>query len=291
MVLGETSRSPERISMTLNLRAVAFAAAALFALTPPAHSQNAPEYKPQVGQPGKDVIWVPTPQALVDRMLDMAKVTPSDFVVDLGSGDGRTVITAAKRGATAMGVEFNPDMAQLAVRNAEKEGVTARAKMVNGDIFATDFSTATVVTMYLLPSLNLKLRPTILNMKPGTRVVSHAFNMAEWEPDETGNADGYTAYLWIVPAKVAGRWRVTASGGAVDLSFAQTFQKLTGAASGGVYTDLSEATLRGDAIAFTLKDRSGAPVQFRGKVVGEKIEGTLRTRSGEQPWSATRQGS
>ncbi len=277
--------------MTLHLRAVAFATAALLTLTPLAHGQSSTDYKPQVGQPGKDVIWVPTPQALVDRMLDMAKVTASDYVVDLGSGDGRTVITAAKRGATAMGVEFNPDMAQLAVRNAEKEGVSARAKMVNGDIFATDFSTATVVTMYLLPSLNVKLRPTILNMKPGTRVVSHAFNMAEWEPDETGNADGYTAYLWIVPAKVAGRWRATAPGGAFDLSFAQTFQKFTGAASGGVYGELSDATLRGDAIAFTLKDRAGAPVQFRGKVVGEKIEGTLRTRSGEQAWSATRQGS
>jgi len=278
--------------MKLPARAAAAAAALLFSLTPLAHAQSAPDYKPQVGQPGKDVIWVPTPQALVDRMLDMAKLTPADYIVDLGSGDGRTVITAAKRGATALGIEYNPDMAQLAIRNAEKEGVSAKAKFINGDIFATDFSKATVVTMYLLPSLNIKLRPTILDMRPGTRIVSHAFNMGDWEADETGNADGYTAYLWIVPAKVGGRWQASGPGGQFELVLDQVYQKFGGKVNGGGYaSDITDAKLHATDIAFTLKDRSGAAVQFRGKVNGTRMEGTARTRSGEQPWSAVRQPS
>src|SRR6185295_8389846 len=142
-----------------------------------AHAQASKDYTPQVGQEGKDVIWVPTPQSLVDRMLDMAKITPKDIHYDLGSGDGRTVITAAKRGAQSYGVEFNPDMVALSNRLAAKEGVSGKATFINGDIFQTDFSKATVLTLYLLPSLNLKLRPIILKMKPGTRVVSHAFTM------------------------------------------------------------------------------------------------------------------
>src|SRR5688572_4257962 len=171
----------------------------------PAASQD---YQPQVGQEGKDVIWVPTPQSLVERMLQMAGTKSTDYVVDLGSGDGRTVITAAKKfGARALGVEYNADMVALAKRAAEKEGVADKAQFVNGDIFQTDFSKATVLTMYLLPSLNLKLRPTILNMKPGTRVVSHAFTMDDWEADQVDSSEGRTAYLWIVPAKVAGTWK------------------------------------------------------------------------------------
>src|SRR5687768_17813971 len=165
-------------------------------------------FEPQVGQAGKDVVWVPTPQALVDRMLDMAKLSPQDIHYDLGSGDGRTVITAAKRGAAqAVGVEFNPDMVALSERMATKEGVAGKAKFIQGDIFQIDFSHATVITLYLLPSLNLKLRPTLLRMKPGTRVVSHAFSMDDWQPDQTDNVEGRTAYLWIVPAPVDGTWR------------------------------------------------------------------------------------
>src|SRR5688572_32879555 len=171
----------------------ALIAAALFAL--PAAAQNATkdnskEYTPQVGQEGKDVIWVPTPQALVEKMLDMAKLTPKDIHYDLGSGDGRTVITAAKRGVSAVGVEFNPDMVKLSERAAAKEGVSDKAKFINGDIFQTDFSSATVLTLYLLPSLNVKLRSTILRMKPGTRVVSHAFSMDDWQADQTENVEG-----------------------------------------------------------------------------------------------------
>ena len=157
------------------------------------------------------MIWVPTPQALVDKMLDMAKVTPNDYVIDLGSGDGRTVITAAKRGARALGIEYNPDMVELSKRNAAKEGVSGKANFVKADIFESDFSQATVITMYLLPQLNLKLRPKILDLKPGTRIVSHAFTMEEWTADQTDSVrTAAPRYLWIVPAKVEGTWQLAA---------------------------------------------------------------------------------
>src|SRR5688500_312460 len=190
----------------------------------------APAYEPTVGQEGKDVVWVPTPQVVVDKMLDLAKVTKDDFVMDLGSGDGRTVITAAKRGARAMGVEYNPNMVELSKRNAEKERVTDRVQFVKADLFETDFSKATVITMFLLPDINLKLRPKILAMKPGTRVVSNTFTMGDWQADETGNADNgcesswCTALLWIVPAKVAGSYK-TPQG---EVTLKQEFQMLTG---------------------------------------------------------------
>ena len=180
-------------------------AAGAFAQAQPAHK----EYEPKPFQEGKDVVWLPTPQALVDKMLDMAKVTPNDYVIDLGSGDGRTVITAAKKfGARAMGIEYNPDMVELSKRNAAKEGVSGKANFIKADIFESDFSQATVITMYLLPQLNVKLRPKILDLKPGTRIVSHAFTMEEWTADQTDSFEGRTAYLWIVPAKVEGTWRL-----------------------------------------------------------------------------------
>ena len=259
----------------------ALCTALAFALPAPA----ADEYSPQVGQPGKDVIWVPTPDALVERMLDMAKVTPRDFVVDLGSGDGRTVIAAAKRGVRALGIEYNPDMVKLSIRNAEKAGVQETAKFVHGDVFASDFSQATVVTMYLLSSLNLKLRPTILNMKPGTRVVSHAFNMGEWNPDDTAEVEGYRAYLWIVPAKVQGRWQVSGPAGSFELALDQAFQRITGKASGsGASGSLSDARLDGANISFTVTDAAGRPHRYTGTVNGDSIEGTAA--SGR--WSARR---
>jgi precorrin-6B methylase 2 len=166
-------------------------------------------YAPEVGQAEKDVIWVPTSQALVDKMLDMAKVTPEDYVIDLGSGDGRIVIAAAKRGARAHGIEYNPDMVELSRRNAAKEGVSDRATFSEADLFECDFSQATVITMFLLQDLNIQLRPKILNLKPGTRIVSNSFNMREWVADEIGTADkdccGFcTAYLWIVPTNAEG---------------------------------------------------------------------------------------
>ena len=173
-----------------------------------AQAQPAKEYQPEVGQAGKDVVWVPTPQALVDKMLDMAKVTPKDYVIDLGSGDGRTVITAAKRGSKALGIEYNPDMVELSKRSAANEGVSDKASFVKADLFESDFSQAQVITMFLLPSINVKLRPKILDLKPGTRIVSNSFDMEEWKPDETATVEGCnnwcTAHLWIVPAKVGG---------------------------------------------------------------------------------------
>jgi SAM-dependent methyltransferase len=189
-------------------------------------------YEPSVGQPGKDVIWVPTPQALVDRMLDMANVTRIDYVIDLGSGDGRTVITAARRGARALGIEYNPDMVELSRQNAAKEGLADRLRFVRQDLFEADLSEATVITMFLLPGINLKLRPRLLELKPGTRIVSNTFDMGEWEPDEKAELDRNagchvswcTALHWVVPAQVGGTHRVPQG----ELVLEQTFQMLAG---------------------------------------------------------------
>ncbi|MGH8662345.1 MAG: methyltransferase domain-containing protein [Burkholderiales bacterium] len=252
------------------------------------------DYAPTVGQEGKDVIWVPTPQALVEKMLDMAKLTAKDIHYDLGSGDGRTVIAAAKRGAQAFGVEYNPDLVALSERAAAKEGVSARAKFINGDIFQTDFSQATVVTLYLLPSLNIKLRPTILKMKPGTRVVSHAFNMDDWQPDQTENVEGRTAYLWIVPAPVEGAWRWNGTGSGpkdYQLKLRQQFQKVEGEIElDGRLGQLRDVKLRGDQISFTVVNTAGARRDFSGRVAGNSMQGLMKplSGSGEAKWSATR---
>src|SRR5215218_9454393 len=195
----------------------------------PAPAQAPTEFQPTPGQQGKDVIWLPTAQALVDRMLDLGKVTAQDYVIDLGSGDGRTVITAAKRGARALGIEYNPDMVALSERNAAKEGVGDRAKFMKADLFETDFSQATVLTMFLLPDINLRLRPKILGLKPGTRVVSNSFNMGDWTADETAEAKeectSYCkAFFWIVPAQVEGTWRMREG----ELRLEQKHQNVSG---------------------------------------------------------------
>ena len=234
-------------------------------------------YEPKVGQAGKDVVWVPTSQALVDKMLDMAKVTPQDFVMDLGSGDGRTVITAAKRGATAMGIEYNPDMVELSTKNAAKENVTAKATFVKADLFETDFSKATVITMFLLPDINMKLRPKILGLKPGTRVVSNSFTMEDWEDDftETISADctsWCTAHMWIVPAKADGTW-TTPQG---ELKLTQTFQKL----SGTLGTTKVEGKMAGDQITL-----NAGKTTYTGRVNGTSIQGTV---SGGGSWTAAK---
>ena len=243
------------------------------------------QFQPTSGQPGKDVVWVPTPQALVDRMLDLAKVTPQDFVIDLGSGDGRTVITAAKRGARALGIEYNPDMVELSRRAASAAGVSEMASFEQADLFEQDFSKATVVTMFLLPDINLKLRPKILDLKPGTRIVSNSFTMGEWTADDTVTANedctSYcTAYLWIVPAKVAGSWH-DAQG---DLTLDQAFQVVTGSMNrGAASTPVSDGRLHGDQISF-----AAAGAQYTGRVNGETIEGTVSSNGRTEKWSATR---
>ena len=249
---------------------IAFAAAGAPAV---AQQHGDKDYQPSVGQEGKDVIWVPTPNELIAKMLDMAKLTPKDIHFDLGSGDGRTVIAAAKRGASATGVEFNADMVALSNRSAKREGVSDKAKFIHGDIFKTDFSKADVLTLYLLPSLNLKLRPTILNMKPGTRVVSHAFTMGEWEADETGTADNRTAYLWIVPAKVEGNWKLEGVG---ELVLKQNFQKIDGTLGGKP----AKLTLRGTDITILADGK-----EYSGRIEGARMSGS--TKDGGK-WSATR---
>ena len=242
----------------------------------------AANYEPTVGQPGKDVVWVPTSQSLVDRMLDMAKLTPADRLVDLGSGDGRTVITAAKRGATARGIEFNPDLVALSRRHAQAEGVAKKATFEHADIFKSDFSNATVVTMFLLPELNERLKPILLNMKPGTRVVTNSFLMGDWEADQTDRATGdcssfCDAYLWIVPAKVAGNWRM--NGG--ELQLKQTNQKLDGTLrAGGESKPLTDAKMDGVNIRFNV-----GPDLYQGVVNGKKITGKV---NGDKAWSAQR---
>jgi SAM-dependent methyltransferase len=242
----------------------------------------AQQYEPSVGQEGKDVIWVPTPEELVQAMLDLAKVTPSDFVMDLGSGDGRIVIAAAKRGAHAVGIEYNPDMVELSRRNAEKAGVSDKATFVNADLFATDFSQATVVTMYLLPQLNLKLRPSILDLKPGTRVVSHAFTMGEWSADQTVEKDGRTAFLWIVPAKVEGAWTWQAGSGTAELKLTQNFQNIKGTLqANGRDLSLKNAKLEGARISFSAGEQ-----EYSGRVNGKSIEGTVTVNGTEQKWTA-----
>ena len=270
--------------------AVAFLAAAAFATA--AHGQaEKKDFQPQVGQAGKDVIWVPTPEDLVERMLRMAQTTPNDFVVDLGSGDGRTVIAAAKKfGARAMGIEFNPDMVDLSNRNAAREGVNAKAKFVRGDIFETDFTQATVITMYLLPGLNVKLRPRILDMKPGTRVVSHQFNMEDWQPDEITNLDGRRAYFWIVPAKVQGNWRVQSGSDGWDLALEQRYQMLEGSVKfGAINAGLRDARLQGDKIDFAFVDGAGVKREFTGRVSGNTMEGTVKPDNGpESRWTAAK---
>ena len=222
-------------------------------------------FEPQVGQAGKDVVWVPTPQAVVDKMLDMAKLTKDDIHYDLGSGDGRTVITAAKRGARAFGIEYNPDMVTLSQNNAKAAGVADRATFVKADLFETDFSKATVVTMFLLPSINMKLRPKILDMKPGTRIASNTFTMEDWQADETATVtDGCssswcTALFWIVPAKVAGTWN-TPSGA---LTLTQNFQML----SGTLGTQAVQGRLRGNEIELT-----AGTAKWTGMVDGNTIK-------------------
>jgi hypothetical protein len=244
----------------------------------------AQEYEPSVGQEGKDVIWVPTPESLIQAMLDIAKVTPEDYVMDLGSGDGRIVIAAAKRGARAVGFEYNPDMVALSRRNAEKAGVSDKATFVNADIFESDFSKATVITMYLLPQLNLKLRPTILGLKAGTRVVSHAFTMGEWNADQTVEQEGRTAHLWIVPANVDGTWTCELPSGRAELHLTQQFQDAQGTLKlNGKEFTLSSVKLQGSQIRFVADKDS-----YSGVVNGRTIQGTLTAGGSEEKWSAER---
>jgi SAM-dependent methyltransferase len=251
-----------------------------------AQTPRAPEqFQPFAGQDGKDVIWIPTAHTLVERMLDLARVTPSDYLIDLGSGDGRLVIAAAKRGARALGIEYNPDMVKVAETNAASEGVSDRARFTKADLFDSDFSRATVVTMFLLPDLNLKLRPKLLRLNPGTRIVSNTFTMGAWLADETvsvsnGCTSWCTALLWVVPARVAGTWRLARG----ELILRQEFQLIAGTlTSEGGSSPITGGVLRGDRIRFGV----GA-LQYAGLVTADEIKGTVKSGGGEQAWTATR---
>jgi hypothetical protein len=253
------------------------------------------QFQPQVGQAGKDVIWVPTPDDVVERMLTMAQVTPNDFVWDLGAGDGKIAIMAAKKfGARAVGIEYNPDMVKHANSNAQQQGVhgtgPGKATIRHGDIFATDFSQASVITLYLLPALNMKLRPQLLSMRPGTRVVSHSFSMEDWEADEISTVDGRRAYFWVVPANVMGTWNLDAGGRKHELALEQTFQKVSGTvAFGMLHGGIRDARLRGTNISFSYVDQSGVRRDLTGRVAGGRMEGTFRDeKGGSGNWTATK---
>jgi SAM-dependent methyltransferase len=229
-------------------------------------------FEPKVGQPGKDVVWVPTPDALVQRMLDIAKVTPDDYLIDLGSGDGRTVIAAAKRGLRAHGIEFNPDMVKLAQAAARREGVTERATFEQADLFTklAELRKADVITMFLLSSINLRLRPELLELEPGTRIVSNTFRMSDWEPDQTSRLEGdcvswCEALLWIVPAKVDGAWQV----GNETLTLKQEFQRFQGTLGARAIED---GRLNGREVTFTV-----GTARYTGQVQGDAIAGTVST--------------
>jgi SAM-dependent methyltransferase len=256
-------------------------------LQPPAKQGPA---EPVPGQAGKDVIWLPTPEPLVERMLTMAQVGPQDVVYDLGSGDGRTVIAAAKRGAQAVGVEYNPELVAFSERAARVQGVASKTRFVHGDIFETDFSGATVVTLYLLSTLNMRLRPTLLKMRPGTRVVSHAFTMEDWAPDEVSQAEYRSAYLWIVPASVEGAWRLELQGGtSYELDLTQRFQKIEGTVVlGAVKAGLREPFLRGSTIRFGFVDPAGAWLELTGSVDGQRMGGTFQAGPKAGRWTAVR---
>jgi hypothetical protein len=248
------------------------------------------EYKPQTGQPGKDVIWVPTNDALVERMLRMAKTTSSDIVYDLGAGDGKIAIAAGKKfGARAVGIEYNPDMAKYAQCLVKAEGVGDKVRILQGDIFEADFSEATVVTLYLLPELNLRLRPTLLQMRPGTRVVSHSFLMDDWEPDDRTTEDGY-AYLWIVPARVEGTWTFTPQGAGKRfvVNLEQKFQFLEGnVGSGDQARPISNGKLNGAEIRFSFVG-DGGTAELVGSVNGPRIEATVTQGNKKTRYVGTR---
>jgi hypothetical protein len=229
-------------------------------------------FEPVSGQQGKDVVWVPTPQQTVDQMLALTKVTAKDYLIDLGSGDGITVITAARRGATAVGVEFNPDMVALARQRAKDAGVSSKATFIQGDLFEADLSKATVVTLFLLPDLNKRLLPKLLDLPPGTRIASNTFDMGDWIPDaqvvSAPCTRWCTALYWMVPAKVAGSWQL----GRQTLTLTQQYQFISGTLGS---TPISDGKLTGSAITFTAA----------GRVYAGRVSGSKMTAAG---WSATK---
>jgi SAM-dependent methyltransferase len=237
-----------------------------------------------MGQKGKDVVWIPSPSDTVEKMLDMARIMPGDYVIDLGSGDGRNVIAAAKRGAHALGIEYNPDLVALSRRIAAAQRIADKATFVEGDMFAADISRATALILFLIPDNLARLTPKFLALKPGTRIVSNTYEIGGgWEPDETGRvelcASWCTAYLYIVPAKVSGSWRLPDG----ELTLEQEFQYVTGTyEANGISLPVEDGRLRGDEIRFAVNR-----VDYSGRVNGDTIEGVAKGRI-TSPWAARR---
>lgn len=262
----------------------------LFVLsTASAYGQTATQkpFEPVSGQAGKDVVWVPSPPDMVNKMMDLGNVTAKDFVIDLGSGDGRNVIAAAKRGANALGVEFNPDMVALSNKLAQEAGVADKAKFVQHDMYEYDISKATVMALFLLPVNMNRLAPKFFNLAPGSRIVANTFGIDGWEPDErvtlppSSECESWCeALLWIVPAKVAGTWAMPNG----TMTLTQEWQMVQGTiTSGGSTETVKMGRLRGEEISFTAGDAA-----YQGRAVGNTITGTMKTSKGEQPWTATK---
>ena len=258
----------------------------------PAAAQNIPSYgdalyQPTLRQDGKDVMWLPTPDAMVTQMLQAARTKPEDVVIDLGAGEGRIPIAAAKQfGATAIGIEYDGKMAALARRNAQRAGVADKVTIIEGDIFSEDFSRASVVTLYLLPDLNQQLRPQLLRMKPGTRVVSYMWDMGEWEPDETFKVDDGEAHLWTVPAAVAGRWDLRDDRGdpAGEIRLTQQFQRVGGTLTmRGKTQALLGTYVAGATLGFTFLHADGGVRSVRAMVDGDVLRGHVRFPGSPSP--------
>jgi len=281
------------------MRLVVALFAAFPGVTPAAETAVEYAYEPVIGMPGKDVVWVPTPAHVIDFMLDLAKANSTDFVVDLGSGDGRMVLGAAKRGIKARGVEFNPELVQLSKEEAARLGISSHAEFVEQDMFKADLSQATLLMTYLLPHLNVRVRPLALaQMKPGTRIVTYAFHMGEWQPEQVAQSGGLTVHLYIVPAAAMGEWRWSHDGIGFGRDYAmslrQKFQFIDGTGStknSPVY--LRDMKLAGDRITFTLTEEAGsslAQTRYEGRIDGDTITGSAITNNQEKPrpWQARR---
>ncbi len=256
-----------------------------------AQEKSAEPVQPQVGQLGKDVVWVPTPYRLIERMLQMADTSGKDVVVDLGSGDGRIPITAAKKfGARAVGIEYDADLVELSTRSAAREGVSDRVRFLRQDLFQSDLSLATVVALYVSPAIMLRLRPQLLGLKAGTRIVSHQFTLGDWEADEQAIVERANGYLWVVPAKAAGKWQLRLGEDVYALDLQQEYQMLRGSAEyQGKHSPVIAARLRGEDIRFLFVDRNGDPRAFSGRITGDAMQGESRTNARpDLAWSARR---
>ena len=267
------------------VRSLLAACLALGAGTPGAQAPAKP-YEPMVGQEGKDVVWVPTADVMVEKMLDVARVTPDDFVIGLGSVEGRTVIAAAKRGARSLGVEYNPDLVEYAKRRAAAAGVPGRALFVQGDMYAADISSASVLALFLLSENLSKLLPKFLELRPGSRIVTNTYEIPGWTADasETVREDSCTSFctvfLYVVPAKVAGAWRMPEG----DLTLKQDFQRITGTFSvGGASVPIENGRLNSSEIRFSVNG-----VEYAGRIDGDTMEGIAKDKGASTAWRGTR---